>query len=83
MGFRDGVDPLCELQLIICDLGHVILDRSRGYEIFIYDISICVSDHKEAIYEGTSKSFRTFIFSRETVRAGGSSHWSCLRVSCD
>ena len=22
-------------------------------------------------YEGTSKSFRTFIFSRETVRAGG------------
>jgi len=30
--------------------------------------------HHEAlqtIYEGNSKSFRTFIFSRETVRAGG------------
>jgi hypothetical protein len=25
----------------------------------------------EGLYEGTSKSFRTFIFSRETVRAGG------------
>jgi len=23
------------------------------------------------MYEGSSKSFRTFIFSRETVRAGG------------
>jgi len=50
MGFRAGVDPPCELQLLICDLGHVILDWSRGYEICIHDISICVSDHKEVIY---------------------------------
>jgi len=50
MGFKTGVDPLCELQLLICDLGHVILDGSRGYEICIYDISVCVSDLKKAIY---------------------------------
>jgi len=45
MGSRTGVDPLCELQLLICDLGHVKLDRSRGYEICIHYISICVSYH--------------------------------------
>jgi len=49
MGCRTGVGPLCELQLLISERRHVILDRTRGCEICIH-ISICVSDHKEAIY---------------------------------
>ena len=41
---------------------------TRPYSFQTLELSI---EYKLLIYEGSSKSFRTFIFSRETVRTGG------------